>query len=59
MVNLLPDTVKFTVELPRELNDWLAEQAKLNLRSKSKQIEYLLKAIMEKQKASGEREGLR
>ena len=59
MVNLLPDTVKFTVELPRELNDWLAEQAKLNLRSKSKQIEYLLKAIMEKQKASGEREDLR
>ena len=59
MVDLLSNTVKFTVELPRELNDWLAEQARLNLRSKSKQVEYLLKAIMEKQKASGEREDLR
>ena len=54
MVNLLPETVKFTVELPIELNNWLAEQARLNLRSKSKQVEYLLKAIMEKQKASNE-----
>ena len=54
MVNLLPDTVKFTVELSKELNDWLAEQARLNLRSKSKQVEYLLKALMEKQKGANQ-----
>lgn len=35
--------MRFTVTLPKWLNDWLAERAKLDGRSKNKQIEHILK----------------
>jgi len=41
--------VRFTLEISTELNDWLIEQARLNLRSKSKHIEHLLKVIKKNQ----------
>ena len=41
--------VRFTLEISKELNDWLIEQASLNLRSKSKHIEHLLKSLMKTQ----------
>jgi len=43
------EMVRFTLEISKELNDWLIEQARLNLRSKSKHIEHLLKSLMKTQ----------
>lgn len=45
--------VKFTIIIPKWLNDWLIEQAQQAGRSKTKQIEFLLKLA----KAMEERKG--
>lgn len=39
---------RFTVQISDQLNTWLEEQARLNHRSKNKQIEHLLNEAMEK-----------
>lgn len=41
--------VRFTIAVSNELNTWLEEQARLRLRSKNKQIEYLLDTAMQNQ----------
>lgn len=38
---------RFTLQIPAELNNWLEEQARLNHRSKNKQIEHILKMSMD------------
>lgn len=40
---------RFTVQISDQLNTWLEEQARLNHRSKNKQIEYLLDTAMQNQ----------
>jgi hypothetical protein len=39
---------RFTVQISDDLNTWLEEQARLNHRSKNKQIEHLLNEAMQK-----------
>lgn len=40
---------RFTVQISDQLNTWLEEQARLNHRSKNKQIEYFLDTAMQNQ----------
>lgn len=49
--------VRFTVSIPKELNDWLDLQAKIALRSKNKHVEHLLKLIKEEQEKQRLNEG--
>lgn len=43
--------IRFTVIISEELNKWLEEQARLNLRSKAKQVEHLLNLLKQGQEA--------
>ena len=43
-------SVKFTVDMPDELNKWLEDQAKETVRSKNGQLVYLVKLAMEQSK---------
>lgn len=40
---------RFTLQISEELNTWLTEQARLNHRTKNKQIEFLLDTAMQNQ----------
>lgn len=41
--------IAFMARLPIELDDWIEEQAARNLRSKNAEIEFRLRAAMEKE----------
>lgn len=44
--------IRFTISISDELNSWLEEQARLNHRSKIKQVEHLLQEAMSSESTS-------